>query len=798
MLSSAASPESSRTIGVLVDSLYYYYSTDILNGILHSARAHDVRVLCFVGGWIETPAALGNRGNFLYDLVSRQNVEGLLMVTGSFGNYCSQEVLARFVRRYAPIPTVSIGAQIEGVPSVLVDNDFGMSELVHHVIRYHGRRHIAYINGTATSHDAIARFNTYKKVLGEYGLPFDPNMVLSGNFTPESGREAMQVFLDEHPRAFDALVAGNDEMATGAMKVLQERGVIVPDEVVVTGFDDALSARTVLPPLTTVRQPTFEMGAGAYRILTKMLDGSEVPEIEQFPARLVVRGSCGCYVRPKVQVEHTLPRHSEGVTKREQMVNESATQLRTLYDGSITNVLDDENWAIELVDALFDEIDGHDGVFLARVQKDIARSIGRSVKISTWSEVIFDLFHLLPDSVRHRDRFASITNDTFTFLTHQVENNTILRQQRYEQQTLALYRANHDLLGTMSSDQFSKMLQRMLTALSLKDCHISLFDAQNKLSCYSMLTYRDGNIVPLPVDGSAAKFSASDLVPGGVSMLPLRTTLFVMPLFFEDENLGFAVCDHNSDVSFPIYETMAGQLSTALKTLRMVERLVTHADNLEKEVARRTSDLQRKGVEIQQLHDALVKESRLDSLTGLYNRKAFFEFLHMELNRTRRHNERLRAQQDGVLDEKDAATFSLLMLDLDHFKAVNDTHGHLAGDKVLQAVGGLFQAKAIFRAEDVSGRFGGEEFIVLLVGAHARDALPPAERLMRELGKMSFSDKRASYKVTLSIGVAEYRMSDKDELEIINRADQALYTAKQNGRNQIQFFGGKAVVALGG
>jgi diguanylate cyclase (GGDEF)-like protein len=70
--------------------------------------------------------------------------------------------------------------------------------------------------------------------------------------------------------------------------------------------------------------------------------------------------------------------------------------------------------------------------------------------------------------------------------------------------------------------------------------------------------------------------------------------------------------------------------------------------------------------------------------------------------------------------------------------------------------------------------------------------------LMRELGKMSFSDKRASYKVTLSIGVAEYRMSDKDELEIINRADQALYTAKQNGRNQIQFFGGKAVVALGG
>jgi two-component system cell cycle response regulator len=165
-----------------------------------------------------------------------------------------------------------------------------------------------------------------------------------------------------------------------------------------------------------------------------------------------------------------------------------------------------------------------------------------------------------------------------------------------------------------------------------------------------------------------------------------------------------------------------------------------------------------------QLYDASVT----DALTGAYNREHFDSRLASELSFARRHETEL----------------SLLMLDLDHFKQVNDTYGHQAGDAVLQEL-----AKTIstdLRLEDVFARYGGEEFAVLLRGINLADARIVAERFREKVEQLQIEHDRQVITITVSIGVASLACCEEwGAEELIGAADRRLYAAKRGGRNQV-------------
>jgi len=180
-----------------------------------------------------------------------------------------------------------------------------------------------------------------------------------------------------------------------------------------------------------------------------------------------------------------------------------------------------------------------------------------------------------------------------------------------------------------------------------------------------------------------------------------------------------------------------------------------------------------RAVEKKRLREAnarLVRElealSRTDPLTGALNRGAFDEALRREFNRARRYSFPL----------------SLVMLDLDHFKSINDGHGHRAGDAVLQQFVKL--SMTIFRESDTVHRYGGEEFAALLPHAAYEGALDAARRLVQTTAATPFKIGDADLAVTVSAGVACAREEDVDGGDLVTRADAALYEAKRKGRNR--------------
>ena len=187
-------------------------------------------------------------------------------------------------------------------------------------------------------------------------------------------------------------------------------------------------------------------------------------------------------------------------------------------------------------------------------------------------------------------------------------------------------------------------------------------------------------------------------------------------------------------------------------------------------LAKRTALLQQQQQELKAAYEKLKTVSLTDSLTGLANRRHFDTMLTYEYKRYQRTGQPL----------------SLLLLDIDHFKCINDYYGHAAGDDYLRVVADTLK-KSIVRSTDLMARYGGEEFTCLLTDATPEDALKVAERIHHEIAKLTLPNCSANPPyLTLSIGVATVISGDPGVKEIFAQADAQLYIAKNMGRNQIR------------
>jgi diguanylate cyclase (GGDEF)-like protein len=166
--------------------------------------------------------------------------------------------------------------------------------------------------------------------------------------------------------------------------------------------------------------------------------------------------------------------------------------------------------------------------------------------------------------------------------------------------------------------------------------------------------------------------------------------------------------------------------------------------------------------------DSLAEANHRDSLTGIYNRRFLEESIAKEFNRAHRYG----------------GTVSLIMLDIDYFKLINDAHGHLAGDEVLRTT--AKRLDVIARETDILGRYGGEEFGVLLPETTPDGAQIFAERIRSNVEEAAITYGESAIKVTISCGIAQYHGEMTQYEELIKEADDALYQAKKAGRNCVR------------
>jgi DNA-binding LacI/PurR family transcriptional regulator len=290
-----------RLVALLTESLDDEHEARVLGGALAAAREADAGILCVAGGAIEDPHPARRARNFAFDLVGPENVQGVVALSGAIANALGTEAYAEWLGRFGTLPLVSAGVEVLGRTSLTVDNRGGIQKALLHAVREHGARRIAFVRGPVASQEAEARLAAYRETLIEAEITADPRLELEGDYTRPSGTAAVRTLFDERripPATLDAIVAANDYMALGAIDELHRRGMAVPDDVAVLGFDDVDSAELTHPALTTARQPGTELGRESVRRVLAIARGESAPAVEVLPTDLVIRASCGCATRP--------------------------------------------------------------------------------------------------------------------------------------------------------------------------------------------------------------------------------------------------------------------------------------------------------------------------------------------------------------------------------------------------------------------------------------------------------------------------------------------------------------------
>ncbi len=272
-----------NTIGLILDEIGRDFFSPLLRGIEAAAREARYDLLIKT---TRTPPATRTS----IQALGQHNTDGLIVFIDSL----NKNELARLHENGFPLvlmhQTPPDGLDI---PIITIENKSGAQKLVEHLIEVHGCRRIAFLEGPEGNEDSEWRERGYREALKTHNIAYDPALISSGGFQDEQAFSSIQELLLKGIE-MDAIFAGDDEAAMGAIRALRMAGCLVPEDVAVVGFDDVPFARHLSPPLTTVRAPIEQVGRKAVQQLVHLIRGEQTDALTLLPTELVIRKSCGC------------------------------------------------------------------------------------------------------------------------------------------------------------------------------------------------------------------------------------------------------------------------------------------------------------------------------------------------------------------------------------------------------------------------------------------------------------------------------------------------------------------------
>jgi len=759
-----------KKIGLQTSRLEYGYGVKIWQGAVACAERLDADLIVFPGRNLEAPHGFDYQYNRIFHLMSKENLDALILVTTLVADYIDEAALRDFCSRFRGLPLVSVGIAIPEVPSIVVDNRSGIRDIVKHMVQRHGARRIAFVRGPASNWEANERYLAYKEELERQGIPFDEALVGQGDFTPHSVRPALETILEGNPEVPDAFLFANDEMAIKGAQLLREKGYKIPAATKVAGFDDIAETSTQSTPVTTVRQPLFEMAWKAFAMASDIADGKKAPEVTVLPTEPVIRSSCGCLAHCVDDIR-TLARvvseKDPGGLDGKGCLSLTMSALRDgtfeyLRDvdgreGSIRAVLDG---LVGLCGPGSEAGDSECDRFISGFGEVLRDEVQAGMHPGEWQYIV----PVVSDAIE-RVFAGKADSRRLKVLVHSCivlsGDMTLIAQNAINYETSSLNLVLHEVQYSMSSimriEDLVETMKIQLPRLGIPTYFISRFEKEWYHSPKTPWTIPESaRLVSGFVDGSELEISAEGrptypsgrLFPPGASVGSKRRTLAVYPLFFREMHYGTIVYEMTNQSGF-VYESLTTQVSSILKAITLYAAKEKAEDNLRQAM-----------IELENFNEQLSNLSLTDELTGLYNRRGFMKLASQQLNLTR---------QMG----KNAL---VIFGDIDGLKGINDTYGHEEGDFAIKSTAEIFQR--IFRTMDVIARLGGDEFTIFASNTNEKQIAYFQSR-MTELIDAFNALSGKPYKLSVSLGCAECRPYSESTLsDYMREADARLYSRK--------------------
>jgi phosphoserine phosphatase RsbU/P len=553
-------------LAVLLDHLNAFsggYEAQLRDALQAKCREAGHHLLLVYGGPVESPHPLDAADNAIYGLLRPDSADGIVVISTLLSAYGGAGGVGRLLARFEQAKMCSVGIEIPGVPSLVLDNRPGMEMLVEHLVLDHGRRRLAFLAGTPHNPEATARLDAYRSVLARHGIAFDPALVASGRFRTNSAKVAMERILAAGV-AFDAVVAANDEMATGAVDVLRQRGLRVPQDIPVTGFDDLMLARLGNPPLTTVAQPFDQVADWAVRAIEEQMAGRPVPACAQVAARFVRRQSCGCSYEAYRRDLQTSP--ANGSAEPRSFVDRLRDLLPVLAGLLGTGLPSGATAATQLLEGLRAEIGGrqeafHDAIagllHTAGTDSERQRMLHSAIcylhtELQGWSNLQVE-----------RVLFDGLNQVALSSTTSQMEHRLLL-----DENYLRLLGVGEQASIAFDLASLRDALVKGLPTAGVRTAYLACVTSPSRDRLRTVMCLRDGALQA----GEEVEYPASQLLPPGALTDGTRESFLVLPLAFENQLLGVIAFSYSDGIN--AYAAFRNEIAAALKSIRLREELV--------------------------------------------------------------------------------------------------------------------------------------------------------------------------------------------------------------------------------
>lgn len=727
-----------RVIAVVTDAFAPFHR-DVLEGIGPHFNAAGFGTLGIAGRDVRTDRLLeeaGSRqGSYRGAFGTQLDVQGAVIVCGATHPSMSNDAIAAYIAELTDGPVVSLGIALPNVPSVEIDWETGITELMSHVLGLPRDHRIAFVRGFPGDPHSEMRETGFRTAMDAAGLAVDERLIVSGNFSVADGRNAIAGLLASGLR-FDGLIAANDDMAVGAMAAIAAHGLAVPDDVIVAGFDDALCSVTSEPPLTTVLLDTARLTAATANLLLTAIT-EEVPlasdVIVRIDSRLIVREST------------------------------SSGHAKSCDIGSLTSRLAD-CWERERapsgvdVDALaasaIDTLQTGDTAFLDSFELLCEQSGASSNRVEViWLRHAWRELHVLLSELKDAAEISGLRVllnhlSTIDRRLHPIETRrhteSISHRQLQERLVMRLASCSDTaaLWCTLRSGlQSIGMLNAWVVA---HESEAAGHDHPHRASMQLLFSLESDDLM------GGVSFDSSGILPCDVVEVLEHDTHVLVPLRAGDSDIGYMVFEPRGEFLLEL-EAIASGVAQVLRHVSQV------------------ADLEGQAARLNLANEALDRLAGEDTLTGLANRKLFLERLDQHVAEA--------GPSDGL---------AVVFLDLDGFKQINDTLGHAAGDQLLRIIAG--RLREVIGETDTLARLGGDEFTIIVndetdvgrVFDVAQNALDVAAKPSLLTGQV--------VSVSASLGIASYPVDGATSDELIRNADIAMYAAKEAGKNRFEVY----------
>jgi PAS domain S-box-containing protein len=582
------------TIGLLIENVHDAWSNRVWLYAADAALQQDANMVCFPARILCDPRGDGfwGQANILYELIGAARLDGLIAMPACLGMFVGPEEIEKFCKKFR-LPLVSLEMAFDDIPHVLSNDYLSMREAVIHLVEFHARRRLLFDLVMPGHSGQEERYRAYAELLAEYGLELDDRLVFR-----TYGRDIFAQLLDERQLRpgldFDAVVASDDSAAYDALGTLQARGIRVPGEVAIIGFDDRAIARTVTPSLTSVRPPYQGETWKAVEMLLAMIEGKEVTHSVALTGDLIVRESCGCSSPTVRQARVELapagkPERIDLSTRRELILAAMQAAMRAPAES-------DSDWAERLLDDFSADLLEPD----AEGQSSFVAALGALLQRTASVEGDVRAWHG-PLSALHQHILSCLAGDGAALpraesLLHQARVLVGERAQRAQvrqafladQQAQLLQEVGQALVTTHGLVELADVLARELPRLAIPSCSLALYEEAQPYeypqpapeSSWLIMAYNEEGRVEL--DASVRRFPSHLLAPNGLwppgegEQPTPPCSLLLEPLYFREQQLGFALFEVGPRDG-AIYNALRTQISSALQGTLLVQRVQEHA-----------------------------------------------------------------------------------------------------------------------------------------------------------------------------------------------------------------------------